>query len=497
MARTGWKRHAADAALGIVLTVLSVGLVEGVLALAGVTPAQMVELSRGFDPEGDYVYPDPDRPGHHRTAIGMGIDERSIPPAGKAERLLLFGGSNTRGFGETVLRRHLNDGRVEPEFEILNLGRSGYGSGRVTILFEQALAALEPDVVVIYCGHNEFTERSFRAELEAWGGDNTRLLASLAQRMRSVRVLRDLGEGRRLRRKDDPNQWRAEYARFEALPYTETLAEFERYGENLRRMLAVAQERGVKVVLSTLVYNRFSIPRVTTLPDDLGSQARSTLEAHLRAARQQFPDYFQVLRPDKAQDRVSMDSWGRTSGNEALDLPGLRPLVGELAGVQPAFLTGNRDPRVDRFYGALAKLHGAQEPEVREALQRAAEELDAALALLPEHPGALFDRALVAWALGARGAQTKLWFEDAARFDRAPRKATPLTNERVRLIASEFPDVCFVDADALAMGTTADGIVGWELMTDHCHLSPLGGRFVQHHIGDALLRRWYGWEGGQ
>ena len=165
--RSGRFRVAADFLMGVGVTALSLLLLEGILALAGVEP-QPLDTNRGFDEGEQYIYPDPETPGGHRMSLGIPQDRHPIPPKGGARRVLLFGGSNTRGLSTDYLELVLEN-EVDQPYEVINLGRSGYGSQRVALLVEQAMEQLQPDVVVIYCGHNEFVEWSFALDLEeAW-----------------------------------------------------------------------------------------------------------------------------------------------------------------------------------------------------------------------------------------------------------------------------------------------------------------------------------------
>ena len=267
---------------------------------------------------------------------------------------------------------------------MLNLGRPGYGSERVAILLEQALPALDPDVVVLYSGHNEFVERSFRAELASWGGSGTRWLGRLAQHLRCVRLLRDVSAGRRPGRHDNPYAWVAEYDKYLGLPYKETQAEFEAYAANLSRMVEAVEASGARVVLSTLVFNRFSQPRVSTL-EGVTAAERTTFEAGLRSARSAYPQELSPLLPPEDMLRVSMGAWGRTRGYTTESLPGLRPLAGSLQGQQPMFFAGDRSPLVSALYSSLAWLSADRTPEEEVRLRSAATDLDLALTLCLRH----------------------------------------------------------------------------------------------------------------
>ena len=119
-----------------------------------------------------------------------------VPPKGERRRVLLVGGSNTQLFPGEVLEERLVARSAEAGgrrgWEVVNLGRPGYGSERLRIYLAQAMV-LEPDVVVIYTGHNEFVEAGFADDLHRrrdhaatrWTDRATRAL----QRLRTFNLL--------------------------------------------------------------------------------------------------------------------------------------------------------------------------------------------------------------------------------------------------------------------------------------------------------------------
>ena len=121
--------------------VLMLVLAEVALWVAGVGDQKLLDLSRGFDASGAYIVPDPEVEGGFRTNIfgDSSVEEIAIPPKGEATRVILFGGSNTQTFPEFVLAETLAEKAPDQAFEVINLGRAGYGSERVKILFQQAL----------------------------------------------------------------------------------------------------------------------------------------------------------------------------------------------------------------------------------------------------------------------------------------------------------------------------------------------------------------------
>ena len=385
-------------------------------------------------------------------------------------------------------------------YEVLNLGRAGYGSTRVAILLREALERLEPDVVVVYSGHNEFVEKSFAMDLEqAWSDP---IVAALARGLEATVTGRLLTA---LAREDAPStatygrlaDWEAEYGKFAQLAYEDTLAVWDAYEVNLRYMGELAAARGVPLLLCTPVWNRLSPPRTSVRETDAPADVRNEARRLRGRARRKLPAPLVALLPTRDRDRVHTFDWEKTEQQllgHGLDapLPGLRASSGWLTDADPAFtLTDRSDPKVRAWYEALDWLHGERTASERSTLSSAAGLLAQALEHLPQSAALRYELALVRYALGERGEASTEEFARAARQDRAPRKANPLSNERVRRVARELAGVTLYDADARFAAASPDGLVGWEWMVDHCHLSYGAGvamlRDMAHAV-EALVR---------
>lgn len=502
------KKHLLDAALGLIVTAVLFALLECLLWALGAGEVE-TNLSRGFDPAGVYLEPDPAVAGGWRTkGFGKGeAKQRVIAPRDDRRRVILFGGSNTGGFPHGVLQTSLNQATpADVRFEVINLGRAGYGSGRVALIFEEALARLDPDVVVIYTGHNEFVERGFQMDLdEEWSGW-MKSAAELASTTRTVRWMTEVFSATREVKTAQADAWEWEYSKFKGISYEETQQVFAAYADNLRRMCRLALDRGVHVVLSTTVHNRFAPPFESTLPADLDADAVQELTHLRRTALAELPDFFGPLLPQNEQHRVHGWDW-KEHPNEPRDLPegaervGRRPCSGPFADQDPLHPEPWRwNDLVWALYEALAELHawrddGEGTPEERAAVERAEQRLTAALAICPDHPRVLFELALVEYALGRDEATVVRHFEEAARYDRAPRKSSGATNDLVAAVAAELPDVLLFDADALFSSRMPLGLVGWEWMYDHCHLNAGAGRVLMRDFAQAIAARWYGGRG--
>lgn len=492
------------AVFALVPLALLIAATEGVLALLDVAdPDARIARTRGFDPDVPYLVPDDEQEGAWRTRIfGQIGRELLIPPKGARRRVLLVGGSNTQGFPGDVLQQRLDERAPDPAWEVINLGRAGYGSERVAILVEQA-AVLEPDVVVVYSGHNEFVEAGFAMELAEQSTDEgIARLTNLAMRLRLVNLMVDaLAVDEHVDPTEHaPDQRRAPDSRFKQLSYDQTRIFFETYRRNLRRMVEAARACGAQIVLCTVVGNMLSKPYVATLPETMSpARARQFVEQYAQAQAKIPRRLAPLLGP--APVRLTVQSWGMAVGSDELETrqhepigyepPPLRPLLGALADARAS--TGETthsvegahwtDPdwwrpdvaRVLDAYGALvARDVSADElADVETARTR----LEALLVQVPDHPYVLFDLGLCTYLLGD-GARAARLLEDAGRFDRAPRRGNAATNAIVREVAAERADgVVLLDAEALFASRTPDGIVGYEIMMDQCHIQP-GARLV-------------------
>jgi len=496
--------------------VLLVVAAELVLAQLGVAdPDERIARTRGFDRDVPYLVPDDSRPGAWRTRIyGQIGRELVIPPKGEATRVLLFGGSNTQGFPEERLAARLAERAPAREWEVYNLGRAGYGSERVAILIEQS-ARLEPDVVVIYSGHNEFVEAGFAMELaERSTYEGWQRLADLAMRLRLVTLMvsafqvdEHVDPAR-----PAPDRRRAPDSRFQRLTWDQTLIFLEAYRENLERMVAAARAGGAQVVLCTVIGNMLSKPYVATLPPTMtATRKRQFTEQYRDALGRVPPGVSALVGPEPV--RLTVQDWGMAVGSSELQArrresigyepPPLRPLSGPLAdapatrGAKTQSVEGAHwtDPNwwrpdvarvLDAVHALLTRELSASE---RERAEDARERLRALLVQAPDHPHVLFDLGLCTYLLGGDDERAVELLVEAGRFDRAPRRGNEATNAIVREVAGAHADsVELLDAEALFGGRTPLGLIGYEIMMDHCHIQPGARPVLMDDVAGAVVR---------
>jgi len=156
--------------LSLAVTVGFFVLLEAVLALIGVRPVLYAEDPYvGFSGTSPLFVERPGSDGAEMVTAGNKrtlFNEQSFPvDKGDAVRVFCVGGSTTYGrpYDDTTsfcgwLRELLPVADPGHRWEVVNAGGVSYASYRVAVLMEE-LANYEPDLFVVYSGHNEFLER--------------------------------------------------------------------------------------------------------------------------------------------------------------------------------------------------------------------------------------------------------------------------------------------------------------------------------------------------
>jgi hypothetical protein len=462
-------------------------LTEGLLFALGLgDPAERLHLTRGFDEDARYVLPD-GPPGAFRTQMFDGeTPEVRIPPKGARRRVLLFGGSNTELLPGEYLEEQLDLADPDPGWEVINLGRRGYGSERVRILLRQALVT-EPDVVVIYSGHNEFVEGEFALELKQdWDSPLMRGVADGLSHLRVVNLLSGAARSARAQ----PAGGRAPEARterldsFAGISYDRTLLYYDAYEQNLRSMCRAAQAAGAGILLCTVVSNTLVIPSVARSRPDLNLPELVELARIGALTRQLLPERLTAGLLNAADGtpltRLNFQDWRERNPGDAEGRvePVLRRLTGPLAGPPLWSPVQNWTERAYVLMQGMERLHrrelGADE---RDAVRQAVRLCERGRVIDPGNALVIHQLATALYLSGDDDARAVKLYELAALYDHAPGTGNAITNDRVRRVAAALPGVALLDAQACFAGRCPDGLVGYEVMMDNCHLH-LGARRV-------------------
>lgn len=468
-------------------------------------PDDRLPLSRGFDARAAYLTPSEETPGGWRTNISDGRwAETEIPPKSERLRVLLFGGSNTQGFPTPYLEAVLNYNAPDPGYEVINLGREGYGSERVRILVQQA-HVLEPDIVLIYSGHNEFIEMGFAMELrQRWRHPLLMSMGHWLSQRRTVNVMVSLVErvsNDGAAQAPEPRV-RGRNVAFRDMNYEHTLVFYNVYRSNLRSMIHNARGMGAEVLISTVVSNMLWPPVSAAVDPGMLTDTRRDLGRLKQQAARLIPlrlgsGFVQTTGMPPAI-RLRPGHWGLALLDEDLaerraaaverDPPQLRALLGPLAGRDLLPDPSMWLPEVETLLRTTAAFHERMlSPEEREDLQTARELLERAVTLGPDDPISSFQLAWCLYLLGEDDTRAVQLFRDAAVYDRAPTNGNDLTNAIVMDLAGENPEVAFVDTEAYFRADSPSGLIGYEIMLDQCHLHPAARTHLVDTFVPALL----------
>jgi hypothetical protein len=474
-------------------------LAEVALRAAGLgDPDERLNLTRGFDENASYILPD-GPPGAWRTQMFDGeTPEVRIPPKDGRRRVLLFGGSNTELFPAEYLAEQLALADPHPGWEVINLGRRGYGSERVRILLRQAMVT-EPDVVVIYSGHNEFVEGEFALELEqAWSSPLMMGVARGLGRLRVMNVLSGLAKAGQAGRTGDgrPPEVRTERLdTFAGITFDRTLLYYQAYEQNLRAMCRAAREAGARVVLCTVVSNMLDVPSVAASRPDLRLPELVEL-ARLGGAVQLLLPARMTRglingRDGQSPIRLGWESWRERNPGDNSDRvePRLRPLYGALAGeslwnpvrswTMPAYI----------LMHSVEQLHRRELDELeRQQVRQAVGLCERMVEIDPTNALAVHLLGLALYASGDDDARAVQLLQLSAIYDLAPNAANLVVHDIVRRVAASTPDVVFLDAQACFAERCPDGLVGYEVMMDNCHLHAGARRVLMRDLVPEIVR---------
>jgi tetratricopeptide (TPR) repeat protein len=249
---------------------LFLGLFEGALTLLGVEPTLAKrDPFVGFADQIPLFQPTEDAPDRMETAPGrlghfnlQRFDR--VKPAG-TQRIFCLGGSTTYGRpydDRTSFCGWLRDllPRVDPtrRWEVINAGGISYASYRITNLLGE-LVGYQPDLFIVYTGHNEFLERRTYPDLldaEPW-------LIDLRVRLNRTRTYSWLSEAITSAREQDGRDSQEEILPEEVEAILDQSAGLNHYNRanlqrdaalhhfrfNLERIVAEAGAVGAQVVL--------------------------------------------------------------------------------------------------------------------------------------------------------------------------------------------------------------------------------------------------------
>ncbi len=288
------------------------GLLELALGLAGVDPlASRTDPSHGFSGLVPVFEHEGQRYRTRGSARGSTFNDQSFA-AVKPEngfRVFCLGGSSAYGFpwgaraafcgvlGDVLAAAHPD--RV---VEVVNAAGMSYGMHRVSLVAREVLEH-EPDLVVVYGGHNEFVEPSYYGQIRGRGPAGNALAVALAQ-LRVYSAARSL-VARAQSARPPPRPSDLEVRRWNRIGVYSAGDKrriADEFAATLRGVVRRCRERGVPVVLATVPCNLrdWRPERSVTNAELTDSERRAWIE-DLSAARAELAEG----RFQQAADRLA------------------------------------------------------------------------------------------------------------------------------------------------------------------------------------------------
>ncbi len=263
----GWKKTLL---FSLAPLVVLLGVAEGLCRIIEVwIPPMQVDYGQGFDEDSRLFVPDSTDADRMITnpAKETSFREQSfvMPKPAGTMRIFALGGSSVNYLDYEFpllaerLQKELSD-RFQ-RVEIINCGGLSYGSHRLVPVAAEVMS-YEPDLVLIYSGHNEFEELE---QLELADLNTLRLQRALANSA-LWRFLRDRMAQRHIRRLEDEKNARILAESATELAPRNWLHEFtpdeiaqrmDAFRNNLSIIITMCRDNGVPVVIGTVPSNLF------------------------------------------------------------------------------------------------------------------------------------------------------------------------------------------------------------------------------------------------
>lgn len=303
--KTSPKQKLALLGFGLLIFVVLLGLAELVLAITGIrAPDRYADPFVGFEPGHNLFEAQTGENGEHwmmtrEPKLRFFNQQRFQNPKPENRfRIFTLGGSTTYGrpYDHRVSFSHwmellLNAPTTSKRYEVINAGGISYASYRVVVLMKE-LVGYQPDLFVVYSGHNEFLEeRTYRDMLQ----ENALLRFTKQQlsRLRSFNLLRQKVSRSRGEVDSSGNRLQTEvkakldvWAGLEAFRRDDSwkASVLAHYRFNLQQMVAIARDHGIPIIFVKPASNLkdFSPFKSENTPGMTADQRRSFARAYQR-----------------------------------------------------------------------------------------------------------------------------------------------------------------------------------------------------------------------
>lgn len=226
------------------------------------------EGSRVFEPGGMFRDKMVTRP---EKVISFPKQSFDMPKPADVYRIIIIGGSNVNYMKHNLYmmsRRLTRTPGENRRFEIINCGGCAYGTSRLRNMMPE-LFSYDPDLMLIYSGHNEFEEMIHRSLVDV----QTIPVQKAAYSLAMLRLLRDMLANVRLTcldvqtlRETVPPEVDASTGVY-AFSASEIAAHMDLYRNNLVDIVSQCEKNQVPVIISTVASNYWKPKLHATLAD--------------------------------------------------------------------------------------------------------------------------------------------------------------------------------------------------------------------------------------
>lgn len=180
-------------------------------------------------------------------------------------RIILLGGSSVYNLGSAEILKAKVQNITHKEVEIINSGLLSQGTNTLIKVLPELLT-YQPNLLVIYSGHNEFLSTYLKEVYQKINSSNAfvnvfknshiyQLITLMSDRATSALYLANLSNQHKL-------DFRLSSGVDEGISFDNEFRNqiYENYRSNLKKMVSLAHNSNIPVILSTVAYNRRAEP---------------------------------------------------------------------------------------------------------------------------------------------------------------------------------------------------------------------------------------------
>ncbi len=415
-------------------------------------------------------------------------------------RIMILGGSNVYFFDQNLsyFKAALEKFYTNLTVEVINLGALSYGSHRLRKLYLQGLM-YQPDLLILYLGHNEFEEKRFFKENIQTQSSHLRFIRNQFHRSRIYLLLRltirrflnkgmgVYGEREILIEKDgklaevDEMHDEAVYEPVFQPEYRDRV--LDEYSQNVDHMISASKKAGTKVVVCSVAYNLFTRPFAPCAPDLSDNSQDSILE------RSGVGDRLSELLADEPGTTLKLQEYNECK--KVVDdffrqnLPflfGIDIEKGEFFRLfqlkahksSPARYGLYSHPSYVSFMRFFNRMFDGSEDhqinvETDESRWDYVDQILTGMLKTKIDADTVFYKGLSSYHR-LNFSRADEYLRISALLDCSPRKATDRINSILKELAGTH-SVPFFDAERIIISEAHDGLPGWDCFVDHCHLN--------------------------